>query len=154
MGKGTWRFDGSAWYRREMDRRTRAVLKREDELAEAACAGEDACALLDRVRVRAEALGHAPQMNEVPGARAIAERFGGWQRVLHRLGCKYPAGSARMDRTHRYREEYDRQQELYRAERSEKKQRRMERVSGRHSQTAEQSQNGVTTSLPDGSETE
>ena len=128
MGKGTWRFDGSAWYRREMDRRTRAVLKREDEQAEADCAGEDACELLDRVRDRVEALGHAPQMNEVPGARAIAERFGGWQRVLHRLGYKYPAGSARTDRTHRYREEYARQQELYRKKKKEKEEQRLMNV--------------------------
>ena len=76
---------------------------------------------------RAEALGHAPQMNEVPGARAIAERFGGWPRVLHRLGCKYPAGSARMDRTHRYREEYARQQELYREEKRRKAEKRVKR---------------------------
>ncbi len=123
MGTGTRRFDGSAWYRREMDRRTRAVLKKEDELAEADCAGEDAGKLLDRVRVRAEALGHAPQMNEVPGARAIAERFGGWNKVLRRLGCKYPAGPSRADRTHRYREEYARQQELYRKKKKEKEER-------------------------------
>jgi len=124
MGKGTWRFDGSAWYRREMDRRTRAVLKKEDEQAEAACAGEDASKLLDRVRGRAEALGYAPQMNEVPGARAIAERFGGWNKVLRRLGYKYPAGSARTDRTHRYREEYAQQQELYRRQKKEKEEQR------------------------------
>ncbi len=127
MGKGTRRFDGSAWYRREMDRRTRAVLKREDEQAEADCAGEDTCELLDRVRDRAEALGHAPQMNEVPGARAIAERFGGWHRVLHRLGYKYPAGPSRADRTHRYREEYARQQELYREEKRRKAEKRVKR---------------------------
>lgn len=134
MDNGTRRFDGSIWYRREMDRRTRAVMKREDEQAEADCAGEDACTLLDRVRNRAETLGHAPQMNEVPGARAIAERFGGWPRVLHRLGYKYPAGSARTDRTHRYREEYARQQELYRKEKIEKAKKRKNRQKKRPSQ--------------------
>ena len=130
MGKGTRRFDGSAWYRREMDRRTRAVLKKQDEQAEADCAVEDACTLLNRVRAKAMAIGHAPQMNEVPGSRAIAERLGGWMKVLRRLGYKYPAGSARMDRTHRYREEYARQQELYREDKRKKEEKCAHRMHG------------------------
>ena len=130
MDNGTRRFDGSIWYRREMDRRTRVVLKKQDEHAETLYMGEDVGALLDHVRARAMAIGHAPQMNEVPGSRAIAERLGGWLKVLRRLGYKYPAGSARMDRTHRYREEYARQQEMYREEKRIKEERRAHRMHG------------------------
>ncbi len=127
MERESRRFDGSAWYLREMDRRTRAALKRQEDQAEAAIAGEDDVVLLARVRERAEALGHAPQMNEVPGARAIAERIGGWPGVLRRLGYTAPEGTPKLSRSHRYREEYARQQELYRERKREKEDRRMKR---------------------------
>ncbi len=120
-------FNGYEWYRRKMEQRTRAVLKKQDETFERLHGEDSDEELLRHVHAVAKALGHAPQMCEVPGAQSVASRFGSWRAVLRRLGYAYPAGSPELVRSRRYREEYARQQELYRAERQKKIEARMMR---------------------------
>ena len=109
-------FDGCAWYCRKLEERTRAALHRQDEAFAARHAGDTDGELLQYLKRKAKTLGHAPQMEEVPGAGLIAKRFGSWQAALHGAGLSPPAGPARPERTERYRKEYARQQALYRRE--------------------------------------
>ena len=120
-------FDGSQWYLRIMDSRTRAALRQQDEEFIRQHADDTEEQLLAWVAYHADRLGHAPQMCEVPGAGMIGTRFGSWRAALRRVGHPAPEGTPELRRSRRYREEYARQQELYRAEKREKTEKRMKR---------------------------
>ena len=129
-------FNGSEWYNKTIEKRTLDALRAQDAETAAWYAAMSPEALLHVVRARAEELGHPPHMAEVAGAAAIAEVFGNWRSVLRAAGCGWPEGSAVLARTRRYREEYARQQELYRAERAEKLRRRREKRQEREERRA------------------
>lgn len=120
-------FNGSAWYLRKIDQMTRQALNSQDREFELIHANDTDEQLLDYVRARSDELGYAPHMFEVTGSSMISVRFGCWRNVLENLGWSHPNGATDLVKSKRYRDEYVRQQKLYRAQRQAKAERRMMR---------------------------
>ena len=120
-------FNGSEWYNKMIESRTLEALRRENADAAARYEAMSREELLEVIRLRAEELGCVPSMTEVAGAAFIAERYGNWRTALREAGLGWPEGSPAMQHSRRYKAEYARQQEQYRAERAEKLQRRREK---------------------------
>ena len=129
------RFNGNDWYRRLMDKRTRAALREQSEAFELDHADDSDEELLQFVLARSKILGHAPQMCEVTGARMIVQRFGSWAKVIHAIGYQYCSGTRILERSQRYRFEYARQQSAYRAERREKNEQRIKKKKSKKPKT-------------------
>ncbi len=127
MGNSQWhRFDGQLWYRKTMDKRTRAVLKEKEEVFREEHKNDSDEELLAVIQKRARELGHSPRAVEVIGAGLICERFGSWATALTSAGLGFPSGATKFRNSRLYQQEYIRQQELYRAERDARKERETE----------------------------
>lgn len=132
MGESQWhRFDGQLWYEKTMDKRTRAALKEKEEAFIKEHADDSDNQLLAVIRNRAGELGHSPRAVEVIGAGLICERFGSWAAALTKAGLGFPTGAIRLRDSKLYRQEYVRQQELYRAEKDARKERESKKLEGK-----------------------
>ena len=114
-------FNGQEWYKKHIQKQTRKALTERDAAFRAEHAHDSNEALLAIVRQRAKELGHAPRAIEVLGSGLISRRFGSWSKALTACGLSYPKGTKIPARTELYKEEYKHQQEIYRQEKEEKK---------------------------------
>lgn len=130
MGTGR-RFDGGRWVREQTEKRTRTELKRQDEEFIASHADAPDSVLLKYIRRRTLELGYVPHPFEVTGYKLIIERFGSWEKALHKIGYRYAVGPSKRIKTDRYKKEYLRQEEIFRQEREEKKRIKAERAGNR-----------------------
>ena len=131
MGDAQWnRFDGQLWYEKKMNERTKAALEEKEEAFIKEHANDSDSQLLAVIRNRARELGHSPRAVEVIGAGLICERFGSWAAALNKAGLGFPTGALRLKDSRLYRQEYARQQELYRAERDARKERERRKLEG------------------------
>lgn len=125
MGRKTGSgFNGSKWYANLIHKRTKKALQAADEafiLSHEEDTDEELLAYLTEV---AAELKHPPRMIEVTGAELLCRRFGSWERTMSLAGYDHAYGPAKLTNTRRYKEEYKRQQELYRQEKKEKKERK------------------------------
>ena len=79
-------------------------------------------ALVELLRKWASEHGHTPWPGEVAGGSYLTERFGSWERLVSLAGLKVPTHPNRMQSFGRVKEEAERQKELYRRKKAEKKQ--------------------------------
>lgn len=103
----------------ELDQRTVKALKTRHYEFRMAHQKDTPAQLLAYIRECAEALGHSPAYGEVIGYAFLAERFGNWDRMLELAGLP-PAKRVRPDSKGLkiYKEEYKRQNQLRKAEKS------------------------------------
>ena len=78
--------------------------------------------LLKVVRDWASVHGYTPWPGELPGGSYLTERFGSWVRLVGLAGLNMPTHPNRYQSFSRFREEAERQKELYRRKKAEKKQ--------------------------------
>ena len=78
--------------------------------------------LVDMVRQWAAAHGGSPWPGEIVGGSYMAERFGSWERLLSQAGLDPPDHPNRQQLFARVIEQTQRQKELYRRKKAEKKQ--------------------------------
>ncbi|MBQ6602386.1 MAG: hypothetical protein IJH99_03175 [Eubacterium sp.] len=114
------RFDGQRWYERQLRKRTREALAERNRIFEQEHRNATDMELIEVIRSRAEQLGHIPRSVEVIGATLICSRFGSWADALMAAGFSYPRGPKNLTDSQLYKEEYARQQEIYRAEKEAK----------------------------------
>jgi hypothetical protein len=118
---GGRRFNGQRWYEKKINGRTKAALQLREEEFIQAHAADSLEMLAAYLRREAEELGHSPRAVEILGSYYIGSRFGSWAKALQAAGLSYPTGPSRLSLTRLYREEYERQQEIWRIEKEEKK---------------------------------
>ena len=79
-------------------------------------------ALLDVLRSWAADNGYTPWPGELPGGSCLLERFDSWERVTELAGLPAPKHPNRIQSFRRYAEEAQRQKEIYRLRKAQKKQ--------------------------------
>ena len=65
--------------------------------------------------------GYTPWPGEMTGGDYLTERFGSWERLVSLAGLKKPTHPNRQQSFERVKEETERQKELYRRKKTEKK---------------------------------
>lgn len=80
--------------------------------------------LLQYVRQCAREMGHTPNGCEVVGGSYIAERFGGWGKVIRACGLSKPGTAPKWERRLPVRQEYAYQMNLFKKEKLAKRQAR------------------------------
>lgn len=78
--------------------------------------------LLGLVRDWVSVHGYTPWPLEIPGGSYMAERFGSWEALIELAGMEPPTHPNRQQSFARVMEETERQKELYRRKKTEKKQ--------------------------------
>ena len=86
-------------------------------------------ALLVLLRQWAALYRHTPWPGELTGGSYLLERFGSWERAVGLAGLAPPTGPNALQNFPRYLAETERQKELYRRKKSEKKQLACKRLS-------------------------
>lgn len=76
---------------------------------------------------QAAELGRSPKYKEIPGYRLYEQRFGSWNEALTAAGLA-TVGKHPVTKLPRYMEEVERQKELYRQKKAEKKLRSLPRL--------------------------
>ena len=119
--KKNWnRFNGQQWYKALIHKRTKTALKAREEAFIREHETDSDEELLRVIVKRAQELHHPPRAVEVLGASLICRRFGSWTAAMQRAGYDYAVGPKEFTHSKLYRDEYVRQQELYRKEKAEK----------------------------------
>lgn len=83
--------------------------------------------LLDYLRMRAADLGYSPRYKEIIGWNFIEQRFGSWSTALQKAGLS-PAARCPVTKLPRIMEETEKQKELYRQKKAEKKLKNRQRL--------------------------
>jgi len=83
--------------------------------------------LLAYLRTSAGELGYSPRYKEIIGWRLLEQRFGGWNEALQKAGL-IPAARCPVTKIPRILAETERQQELYRQKKAEKKLKNKQRM--------------------------
>ena len=78
--------------------------------------------LLELIRDWASVRGYTPWPLEIAGGSYLEERFGSWEALIRRAGLAMPTHPNRHQCFERYKEEMERQKEIYRRKKAEKKQ--------------------------------
>ena len=86
--------------------------------------------LLAYLRSCAHRLGHTPWPGEITGGSLIQERFGSWEQALALAKLPVPKAPNQIRTFARFREETERQKEVYRHRKAEKKELAMKRHAG------------------------
>ena len=99
---------------------TLALEAREEEFRKEHGSDTDA-QLLAYLRLCAAKLNHTPWPEEILGGTVIAERFGSWEKALSAAGLALPLGENKPSTFPRVKREEERQKEIYRQRKAEKK---------------------------------
>lgn len=99
---------------------TQALEAREEEFAQLH-EQDTARQLLSYLQEQTAALGHTPWPGEIVGGTVIEKRFGSWQRALLLAGLPEPKTANKPGSFERVKEETERQKEIYRQRKAEKK---------------------------------
>lgn len=114
---------------------TRALEEQEEEFVRNRSGDSDA-QLLAYLRFCTQLLGHTPWPREIVGGSLIEERFGSWEAALTEAKLPSPTTPDKITEFARYREELERQKQIYREKKAAKKQRSQQRMleqKGKHS---------------------
>ena len=136
------RHDRRNHYSREQDlrakaeARTREAIRQQNALFAQAHKEEDDEQLLQYVRNLAKALERTPDVGEVIGGTYIAERFGGWAKVLDAAELPASAVIPKLETSLVYKQEYKRQlkaikQQLLQEKDQKREERRQKDTAGR-----------------------
>ena len=77
--------------------------------------------LIAYLKLCAANLQHTPWQGEILGGTVIADRFGSWEKALAAARLPYPRGEDKPSTFQRVQQEEDRQREIYRQRKAEKK---------------------------------
>ena len=99
---------------------TMALEAREEEFRKEHGSDTDA-QLLAYLRLCAAKLNHTPWPEEILGGTVIAERFGSWEKALTAANLALPLGENKPSTFPRVKREEERQKEIYRQRKAEKK---------------------------------
>lgn len=99
---------------------TLALEAREEEFRKEHGSDTDA-QLLAYLRLCAAKLNHTPWPEEILGGTVIAERFGSWEKALTAANLALPLGENKPSTFPRVKREEERQKEIYRQRKAEKK---------------------------------
>ena len=83
--------------------------------------------LLAYLRTSAGGLGYSPRYKEIIGWRLLEQRFGGWNEVLQKADL-IPSAKCPVTKLPRIQEETEKQKELYRQKKAEKKLKNRQRM--------------------------
>ena len=99
---------------------TLALEAREEEFRKEHGSDTDA-QLLAYLRLCAAKLNHTPWPEEILGGTVITERFGSWEKALTAANLALPLGENKPSTFPRIKREEERQKEIYRQRKAEKK---------------------------------
>lgn len=99
---------------------TLALEAREEEFRKEHGSDTDA-QLLAYLRLCAAKLNHTPWPEEILGGTVITERFGSWEKALTAANLALPLGENKPNTFPRVKREEERQKEIYRQRKAEKK---------------------------------
>lgn len=99
---------------------TLALEAREEEFRKEHGSDTDA-QLLAYLRLCATKLNHTPWPEEILGGTVITERFGSWEKALTAANLALPLGENKPSTFPRVKREEERQKEIYRQRKAEKK---------------------------------
>ena len=105
---------------------TQALEEQEDDF-EQSHAEDTEESLIGYLQDCAKALGYSPRYKEIIGWRLLEQRFGGWNEALQKAGL-IPSAKCPVTKLPRILEETERQKELYRQKKAEKKRRNKQRM--------------------------
>lgn len=105
------------------------ALEEQEDLFEQEHAQDSDAMLLAYLHLCASELGYSPRYKEVIGWRLLEQRFGGWNASLQQAGL-VPAVRCPVTKLPRIQEEADKQKEIYRQRKAEKKLRNRQRMEG------------------------
>ena len=116
-------------YRATIRRMTLQALEAQEQQFRQAHEGDPDEALLTLLRQWAARHHHTPWPGELTGGSYLLERFGSWERAVGLAALAPPTGPNSLQNFPRYLAETERQKELYRLKKSEKKQLACKRLS-------------------------
>ena len=130
------RFDYQSWFNRNVIKRTEAALKARDEAFAERNADTPLPQLARYLNRCAISLGHSPSPNEVDGGTFIEQRFGSWAAAMAAAKLPQPRSMRKLRDTARYKAEKVKQEPLFREERRQKRQRKLEQSEQRKKEQA------------------
>ena len=98
------------------------ALEEQEDLFEKDHGGDTGEALAEYLKTSAAELGYSPRYKEIVGWRLMEQRFGSWSEALQNAGLP-PAARCPVTKLPRILAETERQKELYRRRKAEKRQR-------------------------------
>lgn len=129
-------IDFQAWAQNQIVKRAVAALEARDE-AFAERNADTPLPQLARYLIRcAISLGHSPSPNEVDGGTFIEQRFGSWAAAMAAAKLPQPRSMRKLRDTARYKAEKVKQEPLFREERRQKRQRKLEQSEQRKQEQA------------------
>lgn len=108
-------------YEAAIRRMVNAALEQQEQTFREAHDADTDAELLAYLNRCAAQLGHSPHPGEIVGSKLIQERFGTWQHALRLAGLPSPPKDLSYQKFARIQEETQRQKEIYRQKKAEKK---------------------------------
>ena len=129
-------IDYQAWAENQIAKRTRAALEARDAVFAERHAETPLLQLAQYLRRCADTLKHSPSPSEVDGGTFIEQRFGSWAAAMAAARLPQPRSMRKLRDTARYKAEKVKQEPLFREERRQKRQRKLEQSEQRKREQA------------------
>ena len=129
-------IDFQAWAQNQIVKRTVAALEARDEAFAERNADTPLPQLARYLSRCAISLGHSPSPSEVDGGTFIEQRFGSWAAAMAAARLPQPRSMRKLRDTARYKAEKVKQEPLFRQERRQKRQRKLEQSEQRKREQA------------------
>lgn len=129
-------IDFQAWAQNQIVKRAVAALEARDEAFAERNADTPLPQLARYLSRCAISLGHSPSPNEVDGGAFIEQRFGSWAAAMAAAKLPQPRSMRKLSDTSRYKAEKVKQEPLFREERRQKRQRKLEQSEQRKREQA------------------
>ena len=129
-------IDFQAWAQNQIVKRTVAALEARDEAFAERNADTPLPQLARYLSRCAISLGHSPSPSEVDGGTFIEQRFGSWAAAMAAAKLPQPRSMRKLRDTARYKAEKVKQEPLFREERRQKRQRKLEQSEQRKKEQA------------------
>ena len=129
-------IDFQAWAQNQIVKRAVAALEARDEAFAERNADTPLPQLARYLSRCAISLGHSPSPSEVDGGTFIEQRFGSWAAAMAAAKLPQPRSMRKLRDTARYKAEKVKQEPLFREERRQKRQRKLEQSEQRKKEQA------------------
>ena len=129
-------IDFQAWAQNQIVKRAVAALEARDEAFAERNADTPLPQLARYLSRCAISLGHSPSPSEVDGGTFIEQRFGSWAAAMAAARLPQPRSMRKLRDTARYKAEKVKQEPLFREERRQKRQRKLEQSEQRKREQA------------------
>ena len=129
-------IDFQAWAQNQIVKRAVAALEARDEAFAERNADTPLPQLARYLSRCAISLGHSPSPSEVDGGTFIEQRFGSWAAAMAAARLPQPRSMRKLRDTARYKAEKVKQEPLFREERRQKRQRKLEQSEQRKKEQA------------------